>query len=196
MKCPPKLKLLKTLRDVVRTSEITLSKIQKNKRNTHGISNCQKSSTPQPVLSSPFTFGAPTGLGVYRLKCHRYIQESGLHLFFNYLLWFVIKWFWSKWTIPNYNNLFHSLIRNFSEGILRRVFDRIGWRDFGVLHRVDVEVARAAASFDGGHHAAEERKVPAVSWLDVVLAVSLLFDGKIVTLMSRRSGRNYPISHN
>ncbi len=88
------------------------------------------------------------------------------------------KWFLTKWTIPNYNNLFHSLIRNFSEGILGRIFDRIGRRDFRVLHRVDVEVARAAASFDGGHHAAEERKVPAVSWLDVVLAVSLLFDGK------------------
>ena len=80
-------------------------------------------------------------------------------------------------------NVLNSLVRNFSEGILlRRIFDGIGGRDFSVLDRVDVEVARTSPTFDGGHHAAEERQVPAVGGFDVVFAVSLLFVEKQINL--------------
>jgi hypothetical protein len=74
------------------------------------------------------------------------------------------------------------LIGYFSEGILCGVFDRIGWRDLSVLHRVDIQIARTAPPLDGGHHAAEERKIATMCCLNLQFTVALLKSSSKVIL--------------
>ena len=93
----------------------------------------------------------------------QYSDESGIQIFR-----FGVVTVW--WIL----NIYPLLIRYFSEGILCRVFDRIGWGDLSVLHRVHIQIARTAPPLDGRHHAAEEGKIATMCCLNFQFAVALL----------------------